>query len=1689
MKKLAALLIFVFFIFLSFSIKAQTVIISEYADACSGTQPKALEIWNPTGIDINLSSTPIVIETQTNANSTWTTVTTINSGILSAGEVIVISDAAVGINGSSCATKVNVALTHNGDDAFRVKLNGVVTDVFGDPSTTDPGTGWSGGGVTTWDGVIEIQGGITTGNTGGWTDPSTRFQTVGDCTFLSGFGFPPGGCPTGCSPDVTLGIMTVSPGNMTEGTSNNVIYSFSISAGSSCAATLTGLDFTTTGTAVTSNFSNMKVWYSTDNTFNSGSDTQLGNSITSGMGAGTHTLGGSVSQTIAISTTGYIFITADLPCGATAGNTVSVSAITSGDLTFSTAPNSVSGSTSAGGTQTIVSAGTPNNVTGASTSTCENGESTVSWTLPTGCYDNILVVAHPSTAASTAPSGNGGSYSANATYGSGTAYDAGYVVYKGTGTTVTVSGLTNGTTYYYTIFTRNGTTWSSGVTVNCTPSMVYCTAASTNSSFEYIQNVEFGSLFYSSGASTYSDYTSEVANVIGGGTADLTVSIGDYYPADICIAWIDWNGDGDFLDAGEEVMNDNTLPFTATVSIPSGTITTRMRIRLYDSNFSPNTTPCGTHTYGEIEDYTVTVCTPTHTVTSFAPTTGPIGTQITITGTGFTASSSVEINGVAATTTYVDPTTLTAVVANGTETGSLIVYENGCQQESSDFTIIDETGFCAGAGSLTDLFISEVYDSDGGNTAYIELYNPTGASIDLAALNYAIRIENRNSGGTIGATRTVNLTGTIPAGGVFLLNVGTSTSCSGLSFDFTQTGSGYNDYDRIYLVQNGTDVDRMDCPSNIGYSWLRLGTAAAPTTTYNAADWDTYNLEDCSDLGNFTLAGSNPSISSITDNGTCSSIDYSVIGTAGNAGTLTYQWYYNDGSAAGWTAVTSSDPSNLTISGETSDNLVISSGSSDISTIDGYQFYCEVIEDGACTDASNSSPFISTGERYYRSAGTGNWSTIANWQMGPSTSGPWAAACTYPTATNSDYISVESGTTITLDIDLTADQIIVQTGGILQLEQQLTVENGNGSGEDLEVIGTLEDHASNFNNITFINGSTWLLDANGTVRKTYLSSADNYRDAYEGGISNIPATAEWYYEYDASGDVTISTVGMFYPNLYFESSSGFHNFDGVNEVMKGSADYCTVKGNLYIGTTNSGTVQVNNNNGNAQPLLLLGDMYIGSGSSFYNASLNSNGVGTGIEIQGTAITVDGTFDFDASGSGITVLSGSAAQLISSTSGGTFHTGDFEIDNASGADLDGIDVNISNTLTFTDGVLRTDVTTTDMFNITNSSTAAVISGSAQSATNRYIDGRLQWSTTSGNTYRFPVGSDVATYGAQGFDITIDAGSGAILGYLETNTTSPIYANAYCDFEDHPGSATGITVGSGNAGYDGILDRATFNLNSDLQWDITNTSGSVTQYDLTVLATGNQDINPTPHPDNLAVSANGVEIRYLMKNGEPGNPGVATTSTVDFPTTGFDMCPTQYTLSNLTSFSHFTLDGPTIGSTELPVELTVFEAKKNGSQVDLTWVTESEINVSHFVVERSKNGMEFQPILSAPAQGNSTSTIQYDRIDYNPLMGKSFYRLQSVDFDGSFEYSDVRTVEFDDANLNVWNDKDNWNVIYKSKSEDYLVRVYNNIGQVVRNAHIVQNPESKSIISHQDLPAGIYIMVIEDNGVHQTVKVIK
>jgi len=100
--------------------------------------------------------------------------------------------------------------------------------------------------------------------------------------------------------------------------------------------------------------------------------------------------------------------------------------------------------------------------------------------------------------------------------------------------------------------------------------------------------------------------------------------------------------------------------------------------------------------------------------------------------------------------------------------------------------------------------------------------------------------------------------------------------------------------------------------------------------------------------------------------------------------------------------------------------------------------------------------------------------------------------------------------------------------------------------------------------------------------------------------------------------------------------------------------------------------------------------------------------------------------------------------------------------------------------------------------------------------------------------------------------------------------------------------------------------------------------------------------------------------------------------------------------------------------VPVELTSFSVNINDNNVELSWSTATELNNLGFEVQRSREEKEFFTIGFVEGKGTTTETQFYYYIDEGIDDGKYQYRLKQIDFDGTFEYSQVVELEVTSPN---------------------------------------------------------------------------
>ncbi|MBD78612.1 MAG: hypothetical protein CL840_06820 [Crocinitomicaceae bacterium] len=164
--------------------------------------------------------------------------------------------------------------------------------------------------------------------------------------------------------------------------------------------------------------------------------------------------------------------------------------------------------------------------------------------------------------------------------------------------------------------------------------------------------------------------------------------------------------------------------------------------------------------------------------------------------------------------------------------------------------------------------------------------------------------------------------------------------------------------------------------------------------------------------------------------------------------------------------------------------------------------------------------------------------------------------------------------------------------------------------------------------------------------------------------------------------------------------------------------------------------------------------------------------------------------------------------------------------------------------------------------------------------------------------------------------------------------------------------------------------------------------------------------------------------------------------------------------------------------LGVELIEFNvAKTHANGVKLEWQTASELNNDYFIIERSKNGTEWEGIQRIRGAGNSSVVIKYMETDNSPHQGISYYRLKQTDFDGHYEYSAVKSVNINASKhtpLRLYpNPTEKQITIEGDKADLEELKIYDLFGEEVSSqTHLKYRDDSKLVIDLSHLTNGIY-----------------
>lgn len=279
----------------------------------------------------------------------------------------------------------------------------------------------------------------------------------------------------------------------------------------------------------------------------------------------------------------------------------------------------------------------------------------------------------------------------------------------------------------------------------------------------------------------------------------------------------------------------------------------------------------------------------------------------------------------------------------------------------------------------------------------------------------------------------------------------------------------------------------------------------------------------------------------------------------------------------------------------------------------------------------------------------------------------------------------------------------------------------------------------------------------------------------------------------------------------------------------------------------------------------------------------------------------------------------------------------------------------------DVILATDLTITESLNLTK--------GDIVLGAKNLMMGGATLTGGDGNSYVKTTSIGVLSRNVVGTATTFPVGNSSYNPAILTNTgTADIFTLRVIDNVTADGTGVGATT------TEAVVKRT---------WMVNETTTGGSNVTMRLYWNGTSEELPGFSPASAFIA------HYIASALMWDNIGISGQGTGYFETNG------------ITSFSPFAISSSTTFA-PLPIELVSFQANCAGDdKINVTWTTASEHNTSHYTVEHSRNGNDWEAITIAAAAGNSTSLLDYTYVHENPNDGTNYYRLKQYDNDGIFE----------------------------------------------------------------------------------------
>jgi len=232
-------------------------------------------------------------------------------------------------------------------------------------------------------------------------------------------------------------------------------------------------------------------------------------------------------------------------------------------------------------------------------------------------------------------------------------------------------------------------------------------------------------------------------------------------------------------------------------------------------------------------------------------------------------------------------------------------------------------------------------------------------------------------------------------------------------------------------------------------------------------------------------------------------------------------------------------------------------------------------------------------------------------------------------------------------------------------------------------------------------------------------------------------------------------------------------------------------------------------------------------------------------------------------------------------------------------------------------------------------------------------------------------------------------------------------------------------------------------------------------------------------------------YLGVNGLTGFNGSGCSNCAPCVNTAYGSTPGGVGI-NRSSYNH-PLTSVTLTSScnSLPVEMLSFNGELVSNKTELYWATAMENNSSHYIIERSSDGENFEPIGTVESNHNTNNISKYSFTNANlnnPNLYVLYYRLVNQDYNGEKQYHGVITIKLKrqvqntfglNAFPNPFQNALNINV-FVEQAGYFNVFLYSSTGVMVQklNPNFEQGDNILKLSELSSLPSGLYIISVQN-----------